>query len=87
MPYVKLSLKNSPRADPLRGILLERMKALNMTQRDVAEKMGISLSTYQRLMKQHSDKWTLEELTLALRSVNVRLTTRTNYEELFKANE
>lgn len=81
MPYVKLSDKSKPRPDRLKAVLLERMRSEGKNQTDIAEAMSISLRTFQRLMAQHTEEWTVNQITLALRAVDVRLTMRTaNYE-------
>ena len=81
MPYVKLSDKSKPRPDRLKAVLLERMRSEGKNQTDIAEAMSISLRTFQRLMSQHTEEWTVNQITLALRAVDVRLTMRTaNYE-------
>ena len=81
MPYVKLSDASKPRADRLKAILLERMRSEGKSQAEVAGAMNVSPSTFQRLLKKHSDEWTVNQITLALRAVDVRLTLRTiNYE-------
>ena len=81
MPYVKLSDKSKPKPDRLKAVLLERMHSEGKNQTDIAEAMSISLRTFQRLMSQHTEDWTVNQITLALRAVDVRLTLRTlNYE-------
>ena len=81
MPYVKLSDKSKPRPDRLKAVLLERMRSEGKNQADIAEAMSISIRTFQRLMSQHTEDWTVNQITLALRAVDVRLTLRTlNYE-------
>lgn len=81
MPYVKLSDKSKPRPDRLKAVLLERMRSEGKNQTDIAGAMNISLRTFQRLMSQHTEEWTVNQITLALRAVDVRLTMRTaNYE-------
>ena len=81
MPYCKLSDKSKPRPDRLKAVLLERMRSEGKNQTDIAEAMSISLRTFQRLMSQHTEDWTVNQITLALRAVDVRLTMRTlNYE-------
>ena len=81
MPYCKLSDKSKPRPDRLKAVLLERMRSEGKSQVQVAEKMGISVRTFQRLLSQHTEEWTVNQLTLALRAVDIRLTLRTlNYE-------
>jgi len=72
---------SKPRADRLKAELLERANAEGKTQEQIAEKMGISLSTYKRLLKKHTGDWTIDQLTLALRAVDIRMTIRTNYAE------
>ena len=81
MPYCKISDKSKPRPDRLKAVLLERMRSEGKNQTDIAEAMSISLRTFQRLMAQHTEDWTVNQITLALRAVDVRLTMRTlNYE-------
>ena len=81
MPYCKLSDKSKPKPDRLKAVLLERMRSEGKNQMDIAEAMSISLRTFQRLMTQHTEDWTVNQITLALRAVDVRLTMRTlNYE-------
>ena len=81
MPYCKLSDKSKPKPDRLKAVLLERMRSEGKNQTDIAEAMSISLRTFQRLMSQHTEDWTVNQITLALRAVDVRLTMRTlNYE-------
>lgn len=81
MPYVKLSDKNLPRPDRMKAVLLERMHSEGKNQMEVASAMNVSLRTFQRLMKQHTETWSIEQLTLGLRSVGIRLTLRTNYDD------
>lgn len=73
MPYVKLSELSKPRRDRLKADLLERQLAYNKTNEDMAAAMGISRSTYQRLLKQHTEEWTVKQLTAAFHEVGVRL--------------
>ena len=81
MPYVKLSDKSKPKPDRLKAVLLERMHSEGKSQAEIAEAMNVSPSTFQRLLKKHSGEWTIDQITLALRAVDVRLTMRTaNYE-------
>ena len=81
MPYTKLSDRSKPKADVLKAKLLERMQSEGKSQTEVAEAMGVSLRTFQRLMAQHTENWTVNQITLALRAVDVRLTMRTlNYD-------
>ena len=81
MPYCKLSDKSKPKPDRLKAVLLERMRSEGKNQMDIAEAMSISLRTFERLMTQHTEDWTVNQITLALRAVDVRLTMRTlNYE-------
>ena len=77
MPYVKLSELSNPKKDRLKADLLERMDAYNMTNAQMAEAMQISRSTFQRLMKAHTDEWTLEQITLAFRAVKTRISVNT----------
>ena len=81
MPYCKLSDRSKPKPDRLKAVLLERMRSEGKNQTDIADAMSISLRTFQRLMSHHTEDWTVNQITLALRAVDVRLTMRTlNYE-------
>lgn len=81
MPYTKLSDRSKPKPDILKAKLLERMHSEGISQTEVAAAMDVSLRTFQRLMTQHTGNWTVDQITLALRAVDVRLTMRTlNYE-------
>ena len=73
MLYVKFSELSKPKKDRLKADLLERMGAYKMTNAEMAAAMKISRSTFQRLLKEHTDEWTVEQLTLAFRAVKVRL--------------
>lgn len=73
MPFVKLCARNRPRTDRLKAELLERMQAEGVTSGQIAEAMGISKSTYYRLMQTHTDEWTVNQLTEAFRAVKVRI--------------
>ena len=86
MPYVKLSDASKPRPDRLKAVLLERMRSEGIRQEKVANAMNVSPSTFQRLLKKHSDEWTVEQITLALRAVDVRLSLRTTNYELSDTN-
>lgn len=86
MPYVKLSDASKPRPDRLKAVLLERIRSKGIRHDEVAEAMNVSQSTFQRLLKKHSDEWTVEQITLALRAVDVRLSLRTTNYELSDTN-
>ena len=86
MPYVKLSDKSKPKPDRLKAVLLERIRSKGIRHDEVAEAMNVSPSTFQRLLKKHSDEWTVEQITLALRAVDVRLSLRTTNYELSDTN-
>ena len=77
MPYVRLSELSKPKKDRLKADLLERMDAYNMTNAQMAEAMEISRSTFQRLMKTHTDEWTISQITLAFRAVKTRISVNT----------
>ena len=77
MPYIKLAETPKEKRDSLKAELLERMTATHTTNADMAEYMNISRSTFQRLLKEHTDEWTVEQLTLAFRAVKVRLSITT----------
>lgn len=86
MPYVKLSDKSKPKPDRLKAVLLERMRSEGKSQAEIAEAIDVSPSTFQRLLKKHSDEWTVNQITLALRAVDVRLSLRTTNYELSDTN-
>lgn len=86
MPYVKLSDASKPRPDRLKAVLLERMRSEGKSQAEIAEAINVSPSTFQRLLKKHSDEWTVNQITLALRAVDVRLSLRTTNYELSDTN-
>ena len=86
MPYVKLSDKSKPKPDRLKAVLLERMRSEGKSQAEIAEAINVSPSTFQRLLKKHSDEWTVNQITLALRAVDVRLSIRTTNYELSDTN-
>ena len=73
MPYCKLSELNKPRRDRLKADLLERQNAYGKTNEQMAVAMGISRSTYQRLLKQHTEEWTVKQLQTAFHAVGVHL--------------
>ena len=73
MPFVKLCERNRPRRDTLKAALLERQRAEGVTNEELAEAMGISRSTLYRLMNEHTDNWTIAQLTLAFRAVKCRI--------------
>lgn len=86
MPYVKLSDASKPRPDRLKAVLLERIRSEGKSQAEIAEAINVSPSTFQRLLKKHSDEWTVNQITLALRAVDVRLSLRTTNYELSDTN-
>lgn len=86
MPYVKLSDASKPRPDRLKAVLLERIRSKGIRHDEVAKAMNVSPSTFQRLLKKHSDEWTVKQITLALRAVDVRLSLRTTNYELSDTN-
>lgn len=59
MPRVKL---NVPPVDPLKGVILERQKALRLSNRAMSEKLGLSNATYSNMMQRPTDQWQLDRL-------------------------
>lgn len=59
MPRVKL---NVPPVDPLKGVILERQKALRLSDRAMSEKLGVSGATYSNMMRRPIDTWSLEQI-------------------------
>lgn len=44
--------------DPLKGLILERQKALSKSAEEMSKLMGVSRTTYSELMnKRHTDEW------------------------------
>lgn len=59
MPRVNL---NVPPVDPLKGVILERQKALRLSDRAMSEKLGVSNVTYSNMMRRPIDTWSLEQI-------------------------
>ncbi len=69
MPRVKLLKRPS---DPVKALLFEHKIVLRLTDEEMARKMGVSKSTYERRMhEQHTDQWTVGELKQLSRSLGV----------------
>ena len=77
MPYIKLAETPKEKRDSLKAELLERMTATHTTNADMADAMHISRSTFQRLMKTHTDDWTVSQIKSAFRAVKVRISLTT----------
>lgn len=59
MPRVNL---NVPPVDPFKGVILERQKALKLSDRAMSEKLGVSSATYSNMMRRSTDTWSLEQI-------------------------
>lgn len=59
MPRVKL---NVPPVDPLKGVILERQKALRLSDRAMSAKLGLSNATYSNMMRRSTDTWQLGQI-------------------------
>ena len=69
MPRVKLLKKPS---DPVKALLFEHKIALRLSDEQMAVKMGVSKSTYERRMhEQHTDQWSVGELKRLSHSLGV----------------
>ena len=68
MPRVKL---NTPPTDALMALFLERKKALNLSNADMAAKLGKSESTYVRLAKNGTSKWELGDILKLARALGI----------------
>ncbi len=68
MPRVNL---NKPPSDDLMGLFLERKKALNLSNADMAKKLGKSESTYTRLVRVGTSKWELGDILKMARALGI----------------
>lgn len=59
MPRVNL---NVPPVEPLKGVILERQRALRLSDRAMSEKLGLSNATYSNMMRRSVDTWSLGHL-------------------------
>lgn len=59
MPRVNL---NVPPVDPLKGIILERQKALKISGRVMSQKLGISNAGFSNMLRRPTEDWTLGDL-------------------------
>lgn len=62
MPRTKLDKYSVPRRDPVKGLLLTAAKDQGRSQQDMAEMLKMPLRTYQRMVSEHSDTWTLRRV-------------------------
>lgn len=70
MPRVNL---NSPPSDPLRGMVLDRQYSYGKTQDDIAQVLGISRSTWNRMLRNGSATWTWEQVRKLCRYLDIPL--------------
>ncbi len=56
MPRVNL---NVPPVEPFKGVILERQKALKLSDRAMSEKLGLSNATFSNMMRRPLDTWPL----------------------------
>ena len=68
MPRVNLG---KPPTDNLMALFLERKKALNLSNADMAAKLGKSESTYWQMMKRPVDTWALGEIKTMCRALGI----------------
>lgn len=53
--------------DPIKGVILESMLRLGLDAEDMATAVGVSRSTFYRMMKEHTDTWTIAQVRCALK--------------------
>ena len=69
MPRVKL---NRPPVDPIKALILERKNACQLGDDQMAGKMGVSRSTYQkRINHQHTNDWPHGQITRLCRALDI----------------
>lgn len=59
MPRVNL---NVPPVEPFKGVILERQRALRLSDRAMSEKLGLSNAMFSLLMRRPIDEWQLKHL-------------------------
>ena len=59
--------------DPIKGVILESMLRLGLDAEDMATAVGVSRSTFYRMMKEHTDTWTIHQVSAALSACDLRL--------------
>ena len=62
MPRTKLDKYSRPRIDPIKGLILAASLDQHKSSKEMADMAGVSVSTYNRMLAQHSTKWTLESI-------------------------
>lgn len=71
MPKITTS---EPRRDPVKALILERQVALNKSDTDMSELLGVCRQTYSALMhKKHTDDWCLGTITKVCNELNIPL--------------
>ena len=68
MPRVNLG---KPPTDNLMALFLERKKALNLSNADMAAKLGKSESTYVRLARYGTARWELGDILKLARALGI----------------
>lgn len=59
--------------DPIKGVILESMLRLGLDAEDMATAVGVSRSTFYRMMKEHTDSWPLGMVKTAFKCCGMEL--------------
>lgn len=59
--------------DSIKGEILNGMLTQNITAEDMAKTLNVSRSTFYRMMKQHTDTWTIHQVRVALSACDLCL--------------
>ena len=68
MPRIKLG---APKRDYVMALILERKRALDLTDADIGAYLGVSRQTASRMMSKSSDLWSLGDLKTLCRALGV----------------
>ena len=70
-----------PERDGIKALILERQKALNLSNADLAVRMRVSEATLCRLKQKHTREWKLSLIEAAARTLGI---TKTEIKEAWK---
>jgi len=59
--------------DSIKGEILAGMVSQNITAEEMADALKISISTFYRLLKKHTDSWTIGQVRTALKCCGLEL--------------
>ena len=59
--------------DSIKGEILNGMLVENITAEEMAEALDVSRSTFYRMIKDHTDNWSIWQVRTALKKVNCSL--------------